>query len=119
MDEHEEREEREDQGELEEEKAERKLFELDDTDDTDDSDDEGPRKRLDADFLLDKVLPTEVDWRDLVRRHPIASVSLAGFLGFLIGRTRGAAIVAGASAAVTSAVMRQLSDVLDSEVFDL
>jgi len=27
------------------------------------------RKRLDADFLLDKVIPDEIDWRDLVRRH--------------------------------------------------
>ena len=76
------------------------------------------RKRLDADFLLDKVIPDEIDWRDLVRRHPMLSVGLAAGLGFLIGRSKGAAIIAGASAAVTSGVMRQLSDVLDGDVFE-
>jgi hypothetical protein len=75
-------------------------------------------KRLDADFLLDKVIPDEIDWRDLVRRHPVAAVGVAATLGFLLGRAKGAAIVAGASAAVTSAVMRQLSDVLDAESFE-
>lgn len=76
------------------------------------------RKRLDADFLLDKVIPDEIDWRDLVRRHPVLSVSVVAGLGFLIGRSKGAAIVAGASAAVSGAVMRQLSDVLEGEVFE-
>jgi len=76
------------------------------------------RRRLNADFLLDKVIPDEIDWRDLVRRHPMLSVGLAAGLGFLIGRSKGAAIIAGASAAVTSGVMRQLSDVLDGDVFE-
>jgi hypothetical protein len=76
------------------------------------------RQRLDADFLLDKVIPDEIDWRDLVRRHPMLAVGVAAGLGFLIGRGKGAAIVAGASAAVSAAVMRQLSDVLDGEAFD-
>jgi hypothetical protein len=76
------------------------------------------RQRLDADFLLDKVIPDEIDWRDLVRRHPVISVGVAASLGFLIGRSRGGAIVAGASAAVTTAVMRQLSDVFEGEVFE-
>ena len=76
------------------------------------------RSRLDADFLLDKVIPDEIDWRDMVRRHPVISVSVAAALGFLIGRSKGGAIVAGASAAVTTAVMRQLSDVFEGEVFE-
>jgi hypothetical protein len=85
-----------------------------------DEDDEegGRRRRLDADLLLDKVIPDEIDWRDLVRRHPMVSIGVAAGLGFLIGRSKGAAIVAGVSAAVTSGVMRQLSDVLDGEVFE-
>ncbi len=76
------------------------------------------RKRLNADFLLDKVIPDEIDWRDLVRRHPMLSVGVAAALGFLIGRSKGAAIIAGASAAISAGVMRQLSDVLDGEVFE-
>lgn len=84
----------------------------------DDEQERGTRRRLDADFLLDKVIPTEIDWRDLVRRHPFVSVGLAAGLGFLIGRSKGSAIVAGASAALTGAAMRQLSDVLDGEIFE-
>ncbi len=83
-----------------------------------DDEEGGRRRRLDADLLLDKVIPDEIDWRDLVRRHPMVSIGVAAGLGFLIGRSKGAAIVAGVSAAVTSGVMRQLSDVLDGEVFE-
>ena len=82
---------------------------------------EGPppgRRPLDADFLLDKVMPRDVDWRNTVRRHPLASVGVAVGLGFLIGRSKGAAIIAGVSSAVTNAVMHQLSDVLEGEVFE-
>lgn len=79
---------------------------------------ESLRQRLDADFLLDKVIPGEIDWRDVVRRHPLVAVGISAAFGFLIGRSRGAAIVAGASAAVTTAVMRQLSDVLDGDIFE-
>ena len=94
---------------------EHELYEIED----DDGEDAGARrKRLNADFLLDKVIPDEIDWRDLVRRHPVLTIGVAAGLGFVIGRSRGAAIVAGASAAVTSAVMRQLSDVLEGEVFE-
>jgi hypothetical protein len=84
----------------------------------DEEDGAAERRRLNADFLLDKVIPDEIDWRDLVRRHPMLCVGVAAGLGFLIGRSKGAAIVAGASAAVTSGVMRQLSDVLDGEIFE-
>lgn len=76
------------------------------------------RPKLDADYLLDKVIPDEIDWRDLVRRHPLIAIGAAAGLGFLLGRARGAAIVAGASAAVTTTVMRQLSDVFEGEVFE-
>ncbi len=84
----------------------------------DDEEEPTEHRRLNADFLLDKVIPDEIDWRDLVRRHPMLSVGVAAGLGFLIGRSKGAAIVAGVSAAVTSGVMRQLSDVLDGEIFE-
>jgi hypothetical protein len=77
-----------------------------------------PRSRLDADYLLDRVIPDEIDWRGLVRRHPLLAVGAAAGLGFLLGRARGAAIIAGTSAAVTTAVMRQLTDVFEGEVFE-
>jgi len=93
---------------------EHELFELE----AEGEEDEPPKSRLDADFLLDKVIPGEIDWRDLVRRHPLVSIGVAAGLGFLIGRSKGSAIVAGASAAVTGTVMRQLTDVLDGDVFE-
>jgi hypothetical protein len=76
------------------------------------------RRRLDADFLVDKMMPRDLEWRESVRRHPIVSVAVAAGVGFLIGRSKGPAIVAGVSGAVTNAVMRQLSDVLEGEVFE-
>lgn len=91
------------------------FFDVSDQDDTSLPD---RPQRLNADFLLDKVLPREIDWRDLVRRHPVVSVGVAAGLGFLIGRTRGGAIIAGASAGLTSAMMRQLSDVIEGEMFE-
>ncbi|MBZ5588287.1 MAG: DUF883 C-terminal domain-containing protein [Acidobacteriia bacterium] len=103
-----------DEQELEPSAPKEEPYELQDEDDEAGAE----RRRLNADFLLDKVIPDEIDWRDLVRRHPMLSVGVAAGLGFLIGRSKGAAIVAGVSAAVTSGVMRQLSDVLDGEVFE-
>ncbi|MCJ7441695.1 MAG: DUF883 C-terminal domain-containing protein [Thermoanaerobaculaceae bacterium] len=97
----------------EDEHEQEELYELQEEEETSQR-----RQRLNADFLLDKVIPDEIDWRDLVRRHPMLSVGVAAGLGFLIGRSKGATIVAGASAAVSAAVMRQLSDVLDGEVFE-
>jgi hypothetical protein len=97
--------------EVEDESAADETFDLDD-------EQVAKARRLDADFLLDKVIPGEVDWRDLVRRHPWASISLAAALGFLIGRSKGAVIVAGASAALSGAVMRQLADVFETESFE-
>jgi hypothetical protein len=104
---------RHDEQEIEPSATEGESYEL-----QDDEDVAAEHRRLDADFLLDKVIPGEVDWRDLVRRHPMLSVGVAAGLGFLIGRSKGAAIVAGVSAAVTSGIMRQLSDVLDGEIFE-
>jgi len=103
-----------DEDELSPTQAEGDPYELPDEDD----DAREAHQRLNADFLLDKVIPDEIDWRDLVRRHPMLSVGVAAGLGFLIGRSKGAAIVAGVSAAVTTGVMRQLSDVLDGEIFE-
>ena len=103
-----------DREQLDVDEADEELFDL--------PEDEEPiaerRQRLDADFLLDRVIPGEIDWRDMVRRHPLLSVGVAATLGLVIGRSKGPAIVAGLGAALTGAVMRQLSDVFDGEVFE-
>lgn len=95
---------------------EKKLFDFDEEEVADEETAE--QRRLSADFLLDKLVPKEVDWRETVRRHPLLAVGAAAAIGFLIGRSKGSAIVAGASSALTAAVMRQLSDVLETEVFE-
>jgi len=84
---------------------------------------EEPRKiddprRLDADAILDTLVPGSIDWRETVRRHPIGSVACVGLVGYLVGRTKGAAIMAGVTAGLSAAMMRQLSDVFEGDFFE-
>ena len=75
-------------------------------------------RRLDADTILDTLVPPSIDWRNSVRRHPMGSVLVLGLVGYLVGRTKGAAIMAGVTAGLSSALMRQLGDVFDGDFFD-
>ncbi len=76
------------------------------------------KRRLDADTILDAVIPEQIDWRETVRRHPVASIVGVGLVGYVVGRTKGSAILAGITAGISSALMRQLSDVFEGELFD-
>ena len=49
----------------------------------------GMARRLDADAILDTLVPGSIDWRDTVRRHPLGSVAVVGLVGYLVGRTKG------------------------------
>ncbi len=82
------------------------------------SDDGVKARRLDADAILDTLVPSTVDWRATVGRHPVMSVVGVGVVGYLVGRTRGTTIMAGVSAALSTAMMRQLGDVFDGDFFD-
>lgn len=75
-------------------------------------------RRIDADSILDSLLPSSIDWRDTVRRHPVGSVLAIGLVGYLVGRTKGATIMSGLTAALSAAMMRQLSDVFEGDFFD-
>ncbi len=75
-------------------------------------------RRLDADAILDTLVPSSIDWRNSVRRHPVGSVVAIGLVGYLVGRTKGAAIVAGLTAGLSSALMRQLGDVFEGDFFE-
>jgi len=79
---------------------------------------EGAPKTLDADTILDTIVPDNIDWRNTVQRHPVSSVLAVGVAGYILGRTRGSAIVAGLTAGISTAVTRQLSDVLEGEFFE-
>ena len=98
--------------------------ELDD-DSGDELDDEpGPdadtplARRIDADSILDSLVPSTIDWRDTVRRHPVGSVLCVGLVGYLVGRTKGAAIMSGLTAGLSAAMMRQLADVFEGDFFE-
>lgn len=73
---------------------------------------------INADAILDTLVPGSIDWRDTVSRHPIGAVALVGLVGYLVGRTKGANIMAGVTAGLSSAMMRQLSDVFEGDFFD-
>jgi len=75
-------------------------------------------KTLDADTILDTLVPDSIDWRNTVQRHPASSVLAVALAGYVLGRTRGAAIVAGLTAGISTAITRQLSDVLEGEFFE-
>jgi hypothetical protein len=76
------------------------------------------QRSLDADAILDTLVPPTIDWRDTVRRHPLVSVTGVGVVGYLVGRTKGPLIMSGIAAALSSALTRQLGDVFEGDFFD-
>lgn len=46
-----------------------------------------------ADQVVGELLPDDIDWTDLVVRHPKSALLLAALGGFLLGRSRGPEIV--------------------------
>jgi len=82
------------------------------------ADDLSGARRIDADSILDSLVPQSIDWRETVRRHPFGSVACVGLVGYLVGRTKGASIMAGITAGMSAGIMRQLSDVFEGDFFD-
>lgn len=82
------------------------------------TEDASPPRQLDADVILDTLVPATIDWRGSVRRHPLISVASVGIVGYMVGRTKGATIMAGLTAALSTALTRQLGDVFDGDFFD-
>ena len=75
-------------------------------------------RRIDADTILDSLVPQSIDWRETVRKHPFGSIACVGLVGYLVGRTKGASIMTGLTAALSAGIMRQLSDVFEGDFFD-
>jgi hypothetical protein len=65
---------------------------------------------LDPDRLLDRLLPGAVDWRGAVQRFPVASMLVAAAAGFLAGRSRGDAVVAGVASGLRVAAHELFSN---------
>jgi len=81
-------------------------------------DDLNSARRIDVDSILDSLVPQSIDWREMVRRHPFGSVTCVGLVGYLVGRSKGASIMTGITAALSAGIMRQLSDVFEGDFFD-
>jgi hypothetical protein len=83
--------------------------------------DEAPRSV--ADELIDDLLPPELDWRALVRRHPIPALLVAAAGGYLLARARGPKLVDAltqlAALEVGSRVTARIADLEDAAGDDL
>ena len=64
-----------------------------------------------ADEVMDEVMPSELEWQRLVRRYPIASITIAAIGGYVLGRNRGEEIVAALSNHAADLVSGQVNHV--------
>ena len=94
-------------------------FDDDDFDEFDDLDDSaGGRDGLSslADELIDGLVPPEVDWRLIVRRHPWPAILLAGLGGYLLGRSQGKTLVRAVSALAVARVESEVLGRIEDEL---
>ena len=68
-----------------------------------------------ADELLDDLIPPDVDWRRLVRRHPWPALFLAGLAGYLVGRSQGRALVGAVAGLAVARVEDRVLGLIDAE----
>ena len=69
-----------------------------------------------ADQILDELLPEEIEWERLVRTYPIPALLLAAAGGFLLGRARGAGIIAALSTFAAGEVAESVNQALGRDV---
>ena len=65
-----------------------------------------------ADGILDDLLPDDLDWRRLVRSHPIPTLVVSGLGGFFLGSRHGSEILSALSSFATREVDRNISSFL-------
>lgn len=65
------------------------------------------RRSIEDDWV-DTVVPEELDWRELVREHPLASMGVVAAAAFLVGRFQGDRILALAKDVVDQRVDQSL-----------
>jgi hypothetical protein len=69
-----------------------------------------------ADELVDHLVATDLDWRDIVRAYPKASLALAVVGGFALGRARGTTIVSALATYTADTLSRNINEYLGDEV---
>jgi hypothetical protein len=66
--------------------------------------------------VVDDLLPETFEWERLVRSYPIPALLLAAVGGFVLGRTRGSAVLAALGAFAASRVADEVHRVLGEDV---
>ena len=74
------------------------------------------RQGLQADHLVDQLMPEELDWQHLVRAYPFAALSVAALGGFLLGRSRGRAIVVALSGFAADSLTENVNTFIGKQV---
>jgi hypothetical protein len=69
-----------------------------------------------ADELVDQLVTSELDWRDLVRAYPKVALALAAVGGFALGRARGKTIVAALATYTADTLASNINEFLGEEV---
>lgn len=69
-----------------------------------------------ADEVVDRLVPEGLDWRRVVREHPLAAVAVVAGVGFLVGRSRGRALLAALSAYAVGAISDGVNDALGEDL---
>lgn len=66
------------------------------------------------DEVVDDLLPTELDWRRLVRAYPIPSLAVAAAGGFMLGKRHGKFLLSAAVAYASSQVNRNIRSLVEA-----
>ncbi len=69
-----------------------------------------------ANELVDQLVASELDWRDLVRAYPKMALALAAVGGFALGKARGTTIVAALATYTADRVASNINEFLGEEV---
>lgn len=68
-----------------------------------------------SDQIVDELLPSDFDWRQLVCSYPIPALTVAAIGGFIIGRKHGPRLLAAVSAYAEREVTKNLNSLLGTE----
>jgi hypothetical protein len=71
-----------------------------------------------ADELLDDLIPPEINWRRMVRRHPWPALAIAGLAGYLLGRSQGRALVGAIAGLAVARVEERVLGLVEDELED-
>jgi hypothetical protein len=62
--------------------------------------------------MLDELLPEQLEWERLVRSYPVPALLVVAAGAFLLGYTRGTAIIGALSAAATAQLAETVGEAL-------